>query len=297
MKSKKMFVPCVILAVAVLLMTVFCAIYNIALKPQITEKEFAFSITYELDGETVTINDVFTARYDRNDGYTNTKSRVYVGKIGDMGEDELDYLLREDDTGSLFLYTNLRADYLMGDAAYTYNDDELEPRATFFSTENGTYDDEQTLLEQGLKIISWEYPQPIENTFVFSHISLCNNEVVAPALLIGLLAVLAMIIGVKKEENYVRKPVDVISVVLNFLIAFGTIPFFTACGWFIDIAGENEHIMVQIIYFVPALTALGIAASVGLRRKNYAKSALLVTFAGPVVFALDLLIAGLMGIA
>ena len=59
-------------------------IAGIALKPKITESEFPFSITYEYDGETVTIKDVYKVRYEKLGGY---KSRVYSGEIGDMGKD------------------------------------------------------------------------------------------------------------------------------------------------------------------------------------------------------------------
>ena len=75
MKSKKLFLPTIILAVAILATVVYSIISSIAFKPAITEGEFPFSITYELDGERVTIEDVYKVHYVRNDGYADTKSR------------------------------------------------------------------------------------------------------------------------------------------------------------------------------------------------------------------------------
>lgn len=46
----------------------------------------------------------------------------------------------------------------------------------------------------------------------------------------------------------------------------------------------------MMFYFIPALTVLGVAASVALRRRRYSKSALVVEFTGPVVLVLILLI-------
>ena len=66
MKSKKISLSALILIVAVLVAAVYSAVSSIAKKPTITEGEFPFSITYELDGETVTINDVYEACYVSN---------------------------------------------------------------------------------------------------------------------------------------------------------------------------------------------------------------------------------------
>ena len=45
-----------------------------------------------------------------------------------------------------------------------------------------------------VKLVSFEYPTPIENSFVFSHISYFSGAVVLPTLLIALLALIATII-------------------------------------------------------------------------------------------------------
>ena len=126
MKNRKLLLPTIILISAVLLTAVYSVVSNIAKKPNVTEAEFPFSITYELDGETVTIKDVYKDRYVRNDGYADSKTRVYTGEIGDMGEDNTIYTLKHAENSScrIELWTNFYPDYLMGDPDYEYFDDE-----------------------------------------------------------------------------------------------------------------------------------------------------------------------------
>ena len=172
MKNKKMWLPSVIL-LASLLVTLACVLIGgIAQKPVITKYDFPFSITYELDGETVVLSDVYSVRYDRNDGYADTKSRVYVGNIKGMDEEETTwYELRKDDNGRIVLNTKLYADYMMGDTEYDYfNYEPFAPQILYYDTQEVEYTDEETLASQGVKLVSWEYPQPVENSFVFSHI-------------------------------------------------------------------------------------------------------------------------------
>ena len=296
MRTKKLLLPTIILVVAVLSMTIYSIATSIAKKPTITEEEFKFSVTYELDGETKTIQDVYSVRYEKNGGYADTKTRIYVGKIGNMSEGNTFYTIQEDEDGRIDLNTKLYPDYLMGDAEYDYFANEaFEPQILYYDLDETEYTDEETLAAQGVRLVSWEYPTPIENSFVFSHISIFNSEVVFPTLLISVLALLATIIFVKKEEDLVRKSIDVISTVLNFLVGVVVLPFFTICACLVDIAGDNESVLIQILYFIPALTVLSIAASVSLRRKGCGKKSLIIQIIGPVVFALILVCAMLFG--
>ena len=120
---------------AILATVVYSIISSIAFKPAITEGEFPFSITYELDGERVTIEDVYKVHYVRNDGYADTKSRVYAGELKSSGEDDTLYTLKKDENTRVELWTHFYADYLMGDTEYDYFDDEpFEPRIYYYFT-------------------------------------------------------------------------------------------------------------------------------------------------------------------
>ena len=291
MKNKKLFLSAIILVVAILAIVVYSVVSSIALKPTITEGEFPFSITYELDGKTITIDEIYKARYVRNDGYADTKGRVYVGEIGNLGEGNTVYTLKKDENTRVELWTNFYPDYLMGDTEYDYFDYEaFEPRIYYYDAEETEHHDEEILLAQGVKLISFEYPTPIENSFVFSHLSYFNGTVVLPTLLIALLALIATIIFVRKEKELKLRAIDVVSVIFNFVIGFTLIPFVSILAIFIDIEGGGPELYYQVLYFIPALSTLCITASVALRRIGYGVKSLIAEFVGPIVFTLYLII-------
>lgn len=295
MKSKKLIVW--ILSVTIFIMAVYAVVSSIAQKPTVTKGEFPFSITYELDGETVTIQDVYRARYVKNDGYADTKSRVYVGEIGEIGEENTIYQLKKDDNGRIELWTRFYADYLMGDTEYDYFDNEpFEPKILYYDSEEIEYSDEETLAAQGVKLISFEYPAPIENSFVFSHISYFSGAIVIPMVLISLVALLVTIIFVKKEKDLQYKTVEKISIVLNYIILFVFVPFSIIVGVFQDINGGGPELSRQIFYFIPAFTVLCITASVAWRRMGEGKKSLIAVLTGPVGFAVCLIVCGVCGL-
>lgn len=297
MKNKKLFIPTIILIAAILASATYMVISSIAKKPTTTEGEFLFSITYELDGETVTINDVYRARFVKNDGFANTKSRMYVGEIGNRGENNTIYTLKEDENTCVELWTNFYPDYLMGDPEYDYFDEKaFEPQIYYYDAEEQEYSDEETLLAQGIKLIGFEYPTPIENSLVFSHISYLSSAVVLPTLIIALLALVAIIIFVKKDKELKYKAIDIVSLVLNFVIGFALIPYISIAAMLIDINGGGPDFYYQVFYFFPLIFVLCIAASIALRRKGYGVKALVTELVGPVVFALFLVVCGVLGL-
>lgn len=290
-KNKKLFLPAVIIAVAVAVTVIYSLISSIALKPTVTKGEFPFSITYELDGKTVTIEDVYKVNYVKNAGYADTKSRVYEGELESTGEDDTLYTLKKDKNGRVELCTHFYADYLMGDSEYDYFDDKaFEPRIYYYDASETEYHDEETLSSQGVKLVSFKYPTPIKNSFVFSHLSYFSGAVVLPTLLIALLTLIATIIFVKKEKELKYKAIDIVSIVFNFIIGTVYMGFVTILALLIDIEGGGPELYYQIIYFIPAVSLLCIAASVALRRKGYGKSSLITGFIGPVIFTLYLLV-------
>jgi hypothetical protein len=168
MKNKKLFLPAIILGVAILAIVAYSVISSIAFKPTVTEGEFPFSITYEVDGEQVTIDDVYQVNYVKNDADDNHKGRVYVGKRLSSGENDTSFIIKQDENIRIELWTYLYADYLMGDPEYDYFDDEtFEPKIYCYDSQEVEFHDEETLAAQGVKLISFKYPTPIENSFIF----------------------------------------------------------------------------------------------------------------------------------
>lgn len=291
MKNKKLFLPAIILAVAIFAIAVYLVVSSIALKPTVTEADFPFKITYELDGETVTIDDVYRVNYVPNDADDNHKGRVYAGKRLRSGEDDTNFIIKQDENSRIELWTHFHPDYLMGDPGYDYFDDEaFVPRIYYYDAEETEYHDEETLATQGVKLISFEYPTPIENGFVFSHLSYFSGANVPLTFLIALLALVAMLIFVKKEKELKYKAIDVVSIVLNFVIGFTLIPFVTVLALLIDIEGGGPELYYQAVYFIPALSVLCIAASAALRRKGYGVKSLIAELIGPAVFAVYLIV-------
>ena len=288
MKKGRLFLPAIILASAVVITAVAVLIAGISLKPIIKESEFPFSITYEVDGETITINDVYKARYDYDEAY---KYRMYVGEIQNKKEDNTYYLIKREGDCRIELWTHFYADYLMGDPEYDYFDEEpFEPRFYYYDAQETEYHDEATLAKHGVKLVSFEYPEPIKNSLRFSHIVMPEAEVVFPSIIIAFLAMLATLIFVKKDKDYARKLINIFTIVFNFHIGLFVFPFFTLFAGLLNALGDIGSVMNLITYLLPALTILGITASIGLRRKLYGKCALAVQFISPAVFVIIIII-------
>lgn len=295
MKLKKMLLPISILAAAIISMTAFIMISGISKKPTITSGTFPFSITYELNGKTEIIQDVYEASFVGHGGYADPSFRIYEGKIAGMqNEGDTVYVLSENSEGSIILVTNFYADYMMGDARYDYfAEEEWEPKLLYYDAQGVEYTDEETLLSKGVKLNSWVYPLPIDNGLVFSHIAVLSSKVVIPTVFIGALALLAMVILVKKPKKTKKIKVsksDKFSVICNFIIGIVAIPFMTVVGVFMDIVGNSTEIAQQLLYILPAFSLLCLAASVGLRRKGFKKGGTIIQFVGPVLFAVLIII-------
>lgn len=286
MKTNKLFFPAIILIVSIITMAVYSTVTNIAKKPVITEKEFPFSITYKLNGKTETTEGIYAVSFAGNDGYTTATFRVYKGTIISQQEYiDTSYVVSESDDGVIILYTNLHADHLMGDSRYDYfSYDPFEPVLVYYDLEGCEYNDTATVLEHGAQIISWEYPEPIENTFVFSHIAHLSSDVVFPLTLIAALTLLAIIIFVRKDSTFKKQRMDIVSILLNFVIALVFVPFTVIFGCLSDINGSSAALAHQLGYLVPAITLLGLAASVSLRRKGFHTYSLIIQFVGLIAF-------------
>ena len=105
---------------------------------------------------------------------------------------------------------------------------------------------------------------------------------------IAVAALLACIIFIKRDKTLEYGMLDKVSVVLNFMIAMFAFPFILISSALSEIVADASALQ-QLLYLAPALTALGIAASVALRRMRYRQIGFWIQFAGPAVFGLVLL--------
>lgn len=262
-------------------------------KPKVAQQEFPFTITYSYQGETKTISDVFVGEYVRTAKYLGDDSVAWYGYIKDHNRLESDfYRIGEIDGQAFSINLNMEPGYLMGDPKYAGS--VCQPSGAchgFDGTNDITVTDPAELAKLGLSIVCWEYPEPIENRFSFGGISLSSEAAMYTAV-IAIAALLACMILIKKEKEIVYCKMDKFSIVLNFLIAIVAFPFIFMVSALSEIVADTS-IWQQILYFAPALTVLGIGASVTLRRLGCKRIGFLSQFAGPVVFALLILIVNL----
>ncbi len=126
-----------------------------------------------------------------------------------------------------------------------------------------------------------------ENQFS-SDILFSRGQAVISPVVIAITALLACMILIKRDEEMVYRSIDKASIALNFLIAILAFPFIFMASLHSEMVAVTS-VWQQILYFTPALTVLGIVASVAMRRCGYGLHSLLIQFIGPILFAIVLL--------
>ena len=255
-------------------------------KPKVAQQEFPFTITYSYQGETQTISDVYLGEYVRSAKYLGDDSLAWYGYIKDHNRLESDFYRIGEINGQAFsINLNIEPGYLMGDPKFAGS--VCQPTGvchSFDGTNEITVTDPAELEKLGFSIVNWEYPKPIENAFSFGGISLSSEATIYTAA-IAVLALLACMILIKKDKELTCGTLDKISILLNILVIVIGFPFILIVSSLSEILAEVSPIQ-QLLYFSPALTVIGIAASVTLRRMGHKNLGFLIQFAGPAVFAL-----------
>ena len=136
-------------------------------EPQIKEGEFPFEMVYEIDGETITVNDIYVCEFDGFDWNKGVgKHRKWKGYIKSSGTEVL--ILLED--GDLKFAVSVGSpEYYMSDPTCPYSENTpsifyIEPNE-FGGITSGVLDIEPLLEQYKLKLISWKFSEPIENSF------------------------------------------------------------------------------------------------------------------------------------
>ena len=129
--------------------------------------ETDIKLVYEIDGETVTVNDVYICEFDGFDWNEGVgKHRKWKGYIKSSGTDEL--ILLED--GDLKFAVSVGSpEYYMSDPTCLYSENTptifyIKPNE-FGGITSGTSDIEPLLEQYKLKLISWNFSEPIEKSF------------------------------------------------------------------------------------------------------------------------------------
>lgn len=293
MNIKKMKIPVIIIAIGLLLSLVGCLLTNIISMPTVTEHEFNYSVTYRLCGEIKTLEGVYKCRFDGYSKGEDPRNRYYTDEyiVNGQSSPSHSYTIAEKDGAELYIVTLLDAHYLMNDPNPDMNEMFLgEPYLEAVDKEGYVYDETTMPEEFTAEIISWEYPEPIENSFVFAGFSLLHVGSMLVMLAVGLLTIIACIVFVRRDKSIPFKVLDIISIVLNFAICIFVIPFITICTVFFQLTMSTDSIWYQIFMCIPALTAFTVAVSIALRRKAYTRTGFFVQLAGPIIFFFPIVI-------
>ena len=284
MDTRKMKLPILILSIGLLLAVASCFLTGIRKEPTIKEHEFDYSVTYRVDGEVKTYEGGFRCSYHGHDAHDDPTVRLYDGvhtKDGSV-QDSFWFTIAQKGDVELALVIDLDAAYLMGDPdKYEYVSGNEDPYLEANDADGYSVEISETF---DAEIISWEYPEPIENTFRFVGFSRLYVISMLVMLLIAFLTILACLIFLKKGPDVKYNVLDTISIIANFIIGCMAIPFITIVVFFMPLAMDMESLMYQIYLCVPALTAFTVAASVALRRKGFTKTGFFVQFVWPVLF-------------
>ena len=123
---------------------------------------------YEVDGKTVTVNDVYVCEFDGFDWNEGVgKYRKCKGYIKSSGKEEL--ILLED--GDLKFAVSVGSpEYYMSDHFWSYTGEYIPSiyyikTNEFGGTFSGVLDIEPLLEQYKLKLISWEFSEPIQKSF------------------------------------------------------------------------------------------------------------------------------------
>ena len=276
--------PIIILVIGLVLAIASCFFTGIMKEPTIREHNFDYSVTYRIDGEVKTFEGVFQCSFKGHDGYDDPTLRLYDGvHVKDEAvQESMWFTVAQKEDVELLMAVGLDAAYLMGDPdKYEYVHGNDDPYFEALDAEGYSVEVSEKF---DAEIISWEYPEPIENTFRFSGFSRLYVISMLVMLLIAFLTVLACLIFVRKDSDEGYKVFDILSIIANFVITFMVIPFITIVIVFFPLVMEAESLLYQIYLCVPALTAFTLAASIALRRKGFAKSGFFVQLVCPVLF-------------
>ena len=160
-------------AICIVLVTMVLSLFSGCLAkvpiPEIKEGRFEFSVTCEINGEEKTYSGVYVCKYDG-------AYKTLVGK----GVDWDGYIENSDDNGIIPIQTNddgviyidlyFVPEYFMGDPDAICYDVPAPVLYIVYHSDNpdeASYENDPEILETnyGVKLISYKYADPIENTF------------------------------------------------------------------------------------------------------------------------------------
>ena len=289
MRSKSLKISAIIIAIGFILAVATHFLVSVQLKPTVTEQNFPYSVTYKVDGETKTFEGVYTCRFN---GFgangIDPLMRYYDGEYTVNGETTPSrrYTIAEKDGYVLDIITLFDDLYLMGDPQcdpyYTEDVPCLEAR----DAEGNQYDETEFPTVLDAEIVSWEYPAPIQNTFVFAGFSGLHVVSMGAMLLVGFLTLILCMIFVRKSSGVVYSAIDTIGIILNFLTVIVALPILSFAVALIQAYPTAPDWIYQVYLCIPPIIPFSLAASVSLRRKGFRMSGFFAQFLGGAILVI-----------
>ena len=137
-------------------------------RPEVQEGQFDVSVTYEVGGETKTLDLVYVCDYDGvKMSLEGTRYRAWNGHFEGYEDGDVIEILKTDDGSRIVLNISVYAEYFMGEPESTDFYPEARIERIYFEDgiEMIDYDEELITEEYGIRIISIDYDEPIENSF------------------------------------------------------------------------------------------------------------------------------------
>ena len=287
MKSKGLKIPAIIIAIGIIVAIAVGLLVSMQKMPTVTKQDFDFSITYKLDGETKTLDGVYSCRFTGFGGNgVDPLCRYYEGTYKVEGEDDGDrcFTIAEKDGYELYIVALLNDAYLMGDVENdSYNSYNEEPTLEAEDKDGYQYDETELPAVFDAEIVSFEYPKPIKNTFCFAGFSGLYATNTGVMTLVGILTLILCIIFVRKGDGIEYLALDKISIALNFAAILFVLPVIYIASIFIQAYPTGPDWLYQAYLCIPQIIPFSIAASLSLRRKGFRKSGFCIQFLAPAI--------------
>ncbi len=287
MKIKVLKVPAIIISIGIIIAIAANLLVSMQKMPTVTKQDFDFSITYKLDGETKTINGVYSCRFT---GFgangIDPLCRYYENRYKVEGEIDGDrcFTIAEMDGYTLYIVALLNDSYLMGDKDNdSYNSYSEGPTLEAEDKDGNQYDETELPDVFDAEIISFDYPEPIENSFYFTGFSGLYVTGTGVMTLVGILTLILCMIFVRKGVGLKYRALDIVGIALNFAAILFALPIIFIASVFVQAYPIGPDWLYQAYLCIPQIIPFSIAASVSLRRKGFRKSGFYIQFLAPAI--------------
>ena len=137
-------------------------------RPEVKEGQFDVSVTYEVGGETKTLDLVYICKYDGvKMTPEGTRYRAWNGHFEGYADGDVIEVSKTDDGSRIVLSFLIYAEYFMGEPESTDFYPEARTERVYFEDgiEMIDYNEELIAEDYGVRIINIDYDEPIKNSF------------------------------------------------------------------------------------------------------------------------------------